>query len=468
MLNSDQLDKQYTGVHAIRRAVSCTERPPIKQVLDLGVTPRIVNLAIPRSVSPGSTQLRHYSEPELKIATEAVWILTNLVAGTTEEVLAVLNSTDVLVSLRVILLSPYARVNIELITTAVWCVGNLFGDSAEVALMLHRADMMRVLLNVAKNPVTDTTRDFWLHLTWAMANACRFTKIDSNSYKKCFGAVEFFLAVMRSPPDPEILQHAAVAISCLVDGPDERIREYLKYEGAVEVVINTLLNSEDREVRYSCRRTIGNFITGDHEICEYVLQKGVLEAYEKSLIGKPDWDATKKPVKKEAFFLLSNLTAGTVQHVKRAVESPLYPLMLDSVAQGVDEHALREAAYVFANAASTLQPHPELLVHLLSEQARSIECLLDIVKQLLAFRPNTLVRPVTLGVLVEFVNTIFDLSRQPKPFPVNDSLRRRMRVLTQAVHELLILHGRQWDTTKADMAPHTYHWVDHGFPPAFQ
>lgn len=86
------------------------KHPPIQQVIDCGVTPRLVEL------------LHRIECPKLQF--EAAWALTNIASGTSEHTRAVVDAGAVPLFIRLIM-SPEDDVREQ----AVWALGNISGDS---------------------------------------------------------------------------------------------------------------------------------------------------------------------------------------------------------------------------------------------------------------------------------------------------------------------------------------------------
>ncbi len=111
-IESTDLEKQYYGIVGLRKVLCDKKKPPIDQVLDSGIVPRLIVIM--------------ETSTEIKIQFEAAWSLTNLCSGTSEQAKQVIDS-GVIPGF----LTALKSANPELIEQSVWGIGNIAGDSTE-------------------------------------------------------------------------------------------------------------------------------------------------------------------------------------------------------------------------------------------------------------------------------------------------------------------------------------------------
>ena len=92
------------------------------------------------------------------------------------------------------------------------------------------------------------------------------------------------------------------ALSYISDQGEDRI-PYIIETNIVERLVE-LLDHESVAIAIPCLRILGNLVTGDDDQTQTVLNCGALTPMEKLLTN------TKKPVRKEVCWAVSNITAG--------------------------------------------------------------------------------------------------------------------------------------------------------------
>jgi len=144
----------------------------------------------------------------------------------------------------------------------------------------------------------------------------------------------------------KILQDACWAISYLSDGSEERILAIIK-SGVCQTLISTLGVNTKLHIQLPILRIIGNIISGNDELTDYVLNLGVLQVLRNLLL------TNEKILIKETCWTLSNITAGTLEQVIKVKEADIFPILIQFLTI-TDYDIKKEAIWAVSNATACI------------------------------------------------------------------------------------------------------------------
>ena len=153
-LTSDSEPYKLSGARAIRKLLADPDGAPIRQVIDAGALPLLVE-CIGQAFN---------SHPKLQF--EAAWALTNIASGDSQSTNLVAEaSLDRVVGLL------HSTSN-EVVDQAVWCLGNVAGDGGPLRDAVHSVPgCMDRLLELLHTP--NQTVSMLRNTTWTLSNLCR-------------------------------------------------------------------------------------------------------------------------------------------------------------------------------------------------------------------------------------------------------------------------------------------------------
>lgn len=99
-------------------------------------------------------------------------------------------------------------------------------------------------------------------------------------------------------------------------------------------------------------RAVGNLVTGDDADTQAILECGLLH-YLQALLTS----ATKASVQKETCWVVSNITAGTLEQVQMVIDAGIMPHMISFLRTG-DLKTKKEAVWALCNATSHFDDAP--------------------------------------------------------------------------------------------------------------
>ncbi|KAF2076195.1 hypothetical protein CYY_002495 [Polysphondylium violaceum] len=329
LIYSDIMDEMVQGTTGLRKILSVGS-PPNDKVLVTGVLPRLVTF-----LDDSAPQILQF---------ESCWCLSNIASGTAAHTKQVVEN-GALVPL-VKLLSPNSKAMEDLKEQCVWAIGNITGESPKYrdeALYLGVID--HLVDFASKTKVLNSLRI----ISWTISNLCR------GKPPPPFHLVSPALSLLETLvhyPDQEINIDATWAVGHMSTNASPEVTQCIVDRPALVKRMVELMLSPTQAIMVPALRVVGNIASSSEiENTKLVISFGILP------IIHGLFRHAKKTVRKEAFWIASNIAVGSPLLIQQMIDADFYQPILHALTNENEViECKREISWILSNTLSEATP----------------------------------------------------------------------------------------------------------------
>ncbi|WOL12163.1 importin subunit alpha-1a [Canna indica] len=297
----------------LRRLLSVEKNPPVDEVIQLGVVPRLVEF------------LTRDDYPQLQF--EAAWALSNIVAGTSDHAKVVIDHGAIPIFVK-LLSSP----NDDVRNQAVCALGNVACDTPTYRDLVLDND---ALIYLSQQLNENTKPSMLRNVAWTLSNLCKGK--PQLSLEQVKPALQWLI----HSNDVEVLSYACWALTYLTEENATNINAVIKAGFCPRLV--ELLIHPSTTVLIPALHTVGNIAAGNYFHTQSVIDHHALPCFLSLL------HTQNNKIEMEVCWTISNITAGTHGQIQAVIDAglvdPLVQLLKTS-----EFNLKKEAVWAITNA----------------------------------------------------------------------------------------------------------------------
>lgn len=275
---------------------------------------------------------------------DAIWIITNICACDNEYVDAVIQANAVPLLVKLTSSNHYTKIQDQ----AVWALGNIMGSGPKYRDLVIRSKILPQLLNSLQ--ITDMILEYKQRIIWVLSNVFRAKPAPKfDSVKDCFPVL---IRLVEYEEDVNSIINAIWALFYITGWGKKGIDTIIYNKNVVRTLVKLVYHS-CKDVQIPAIKTIGNIIAqGTDKNVDILIKMGVLEGF-KSVIN-----SNHMILNIEVVWILSNITAGTTQHIQAVFDAGIFQILIKIVKTdfGNDNDGVKfrnDALWTIANATSS-------------------------------------------------------------------------------------------------------------------
>lgn len=236
------------------------------------------------------------------------------------------------------MLQVLASEHYRLLEHAVLCLGNIAGDKVEWRNYLLRMDADVYLIQLYYRVGKTSDLELVKRLAWVLNNLVRGTPAPQMNY--ICNILPIFSDLLKSTSN-SLISKALLGLSNVMKGGGLACIELVINTGCIPKAVECVL-CESRQVHLPAINLLGQISLGDFHHTELLFSLQILDKLSFTILSQDS------EVRKQTFWVLSNLSADSAEQSHKIIESPIVFPALKGLLDA-DLEIRRECSYVFNN-----------------------------------------------------------------------------------------------------------------------
>jgi len=366
---SNEITVQFESLQGIRKLLSLEKDPPVNDVIQTGVLPRVMQL------------LLNNKFPKLQF--EASWLLCNITAGEAEHTAAVIRQGAVPNFIQLISTSS----SLELVDQIIWCLGNIAGNSIECRDLVLNHNGLNIIVKFISTLLPMLHSIFSTQFSYKNIidvhndEIALFVKEKLNHMQiQCLENVAWALSnIVCGKPSPHInIVKKHVVVTCILlqcripqithdllwsmtyvtkyenDNSDsskalnEELMEMIMETGMLKYIIRIFGDeSLPLKLKHPALRIIGNIVASDNEKLITFCVENDFTKICCNILNKTETSKSTQQFKRDICWTLSNITASK-NHIQDIFQNNLISPLISTMNCGYNDVS-REATFALCN-----------------------------------------------------------------------------------------------------------------------